>query len=158
MVLQIVLNILLSIVWMLLSNEWGFASFFGGYSIGLLILLILHRFFDKPFYLVKVWAVIKLLLLFLKELVLANLAVIRHVLRPKMNFRPGIFSFDTELETDLEITILTGLITLTPGTLSLEVSPDQKTIFIHAMDIEEAEQAAREIKMTFEKAIMEVTR
>ena len=71
---------------------------------------------------------------------------------------PGIFALETELEKDWEITILSNLITLTPGTCVLEVSDDNKTLYIHAMDIDDVEQAKLDIKNTFEKAIKEVSR
>jgi multicomponent Na+:H+ antiporter subunit E len=158
MAFQIVLNVLLALVWMLLMNDSSFGGFVAGYVIGLAFLFALRRFFSRDFYLRKVWAILKLLVLFHNELVLSNLAVIRHILRPQLNVRPGIFALTTELKSDWEITLLACLITLTPGTLTLDVSPDQETLYIHAMDIEDAELLQRQIKESFEKAIMEVTR
>jgi multicomponent Na+:H+ antiporter subunit E len=158
MAFQIVLNLVLALVWMLLMNDGTFAGFVVGYVIGLAFLLALRRFFKQAFYVKKVWAIVKLLQLFLKELVLSNAAVIQHILRPRLNIRPGIFALQTELKSDWEITLLSCLITLTPGTLTLEVSPDQKTLYIHAMDIHDAELLGQQIKETFERAIMEVTR
>jgi multicomponent Na+:H+ antiporter subunit E len=72
--------------------------------------------------------------------------------------RPGIFALETELKTGWEITVLSCLICLTPGTLTLEVSKDDKMLYIHAMDIADAKKLSDQIKGTFEKAIMEVTR
>lgn len=109
-------------------------------------------------YLRRVWSAVKLLFLFVKELILSSIAVIMHIVRPKLKIRPGIVSVTTELRSDWEITLLACLITLTPGTLTLEVSPDQRTLYIHAMDIHDAELLAQQIKGSFEKAIMEVTR
>lgn len=106
----------------------------------------------------KVWAVCKLLVLFLKELVLSTIAVVKQIIHPRLNMRPGIFAYQTELISDWEVTLLGCLITLTPGTLTLEISPDQRTLYIHAFDMEDAEQSAKQIRQTFEKAIMEVTR
>jgi multicomponent Na+:H+ antiporter subunit E len=158
MAFQIVLNVLLALVWMLLVNDSSFPGFVVGYAIGLAFLFALRRFFTGEFYLRKIWAICKLLLLFHNELVLSNVAVIRQILRPRLNIRPGIFALSTELESDWEITMLSCLITLTPGTLTLEVSPDQETLYIHAMDIEDAELLRQQIKGSFERAIMEVTR
>lgn len=158
MALQIVLNVILAITWMFLNGDWSFTGLIVGYGIGLILVIAMRRFFTQRLYIDRVWACIKLLFLFIKELILSNIAVIRQVLRPKLNIRPGIIDMRTELTSDLEITLLTSLITLTPGTLSLEVSEDQRTIYIHAMDIEDAEQLAQDIKLSFERAIMEVTR
>lgn len=158
MAVQILLNLLIALVWMFLNNSWSLASLIIGYVIGIGFLFALRRFFHQGFYLRKVWAIWKLLVLFMKELILSNIAVIKHIVQPKLNIRPGIFALETELITDWEITTLACLITLTPGTLTLEVSPDRSTLYIHAMDIEDAEALAESIKGTFEKAIMEVRR
>jgi multicomponent Na+:H+ antiporter subunit E len=102
--------------------------------------------------------VIKLFFIFCSELIKANIAVIKVVLSPKLSMQPAIFALETELEKDWEITLLSNLITLTPGTLVLEVSEDNKTLYIHAMDIDDVEQAKLDIRNSFEKAIKEVSR
>jgi multicomponent Na+:H+ antiporter subunit E len=158
MALQFILNIVIAFVWMLLNSNSDFSTFIIGYLVGLLFVFGLRRFFHQEFYFKKVWAIWKLIVLFLKELVLSNLAVVKHILQPQLNIRPGIFALPTELKSNFEITLLACLITLTPGTLTLEVSPDRKTLYIHAMDIHDAELLSDQIKGTFEKAIMEVMR
>jgi multicomponent Na+:H+ antiporter subunit E len=145
-------------VWMFLKSSYTPASFFVGYFFGLLIIYVFRRFFDSRFYLVRVNAVAVLFLLFIKELFLANWSVLKLVLRPKLNIKPGIFALPTELKKDWEITVLANLITLTPGTLVVDVSFDNKTLYIHAMDIEDINEAVDSIKNSFEKAIMEVSR
>jgi multicomponent Na+:H+ antiporter subunit E len=106
----------------------------------------------------KCLAVVKLLLLFLKELILSNIAVTLHVLRPRLKLQPGIFAYRTELTSDLEVTLLANLITLTPGTQTMEISPDGRILYIHAMDIQDVDTVRAQIRGSFEKAIMEVTR
>lgn len=154
---QILLNLIIAFVWISLTT-WNTPSFFLGFLIGLALIFTLRRFFHYKFYLIKVLAIIKLLLLFLKEIVLSNIMVAKHVISPKLNIRPGIFAFPTELKSDWEITILACLITLTPGTLTLEVSPKGNILYIHAIDIPDAEEVILQIKNSFEKAIMEVSR
>jgi multicomponent Na+:H+ antiporter subunit E len=158
MAFQIVLNGLLALIWMLLANDMTFVGFVVGYVIGMAFLFALRRFFKHPFYLRKVWAIVKLFGLFLKELVLSNVAVIGHIMRPRLSVRPGVFAYRTELRSDWEVTLLACLITLTPGTLTLEVSPGQDTLYIHAIDIGDADELKRQIKGSFERAIREVTR
>ncbi|WP_202080729.1 Na+/H+ antiporter subunit E [Caldalkalibacillus salinus] len=158
MSIQILLNLVIAVVWMFLTNTWDAVAFFKGYIIGLGLIFLLRRFIPETFYLRRVLAALNLITLFFKELVISSLIVVKQVLSPKLNIRPGIFALHTDLEGDWEITVLCLLITLTPGTLSLEVSPDNKVIYIHAMDIPDAESVVNDIKQTFEKAIMEVTR
>jgi multicomponent Na+:H+ antiporter subunit E len=106
----------------------------------------------------KSWAIVKLFALFNKELLLSSVTVLREVLRPKLAVRPGIFRYETELKTDFEVTLLSCLICLTPGTLTLDVSQDGGSLYVHAMDIDDVDELTAQIKRTFERAIMEVTR
>lgn len=158
MAMQIVLHFLIAIVWMFLGDDWTASGLISGFLVGLVLLAVMRRFWPNGLYLVKVWAIFKLIVLFMKELLVSSVAVIRQIVRPRLNIRPGIIAYTTELKSDWEVTLLSSLITLTPGTLTLEVSPDQGTLYIHAMDIEDAEELSRQIRTTFEKAIMEVTR
>jgi multicomponent Na+:H+ antiporter subunit E len=158
MALQILLNFFLAFVWMFLSVSFTSNTFIIGYLLGLVILLALRRFFGSPFYLVRVIAALKLLLIFLRELVMSNIDVVKKVIRPNLDIKPGIFALKTELKSDWEITLLANLITLTPGTLVVDVSFDNKVLYIHTLDLDDVDEAINDIQNTFEKAIMEVSR
>ncbi|HHY20463.1 MAG TPA: Na+/H+ antiporter subunit E [Bacilli bacterium] len=158
MAFQILINLIIAIVWMFLNNDWSPVSFVIGYFIGIFLLFLLRRFLPNRFYLTNVIAVIKLVLIFIRELILSNISVLKLVLAPNLNMQPGIFAYKTELKSDWEITILSSLITLTPGTLVIDVSDDNSTLYIHAIDVPDAEETIQSIKDSFEKAIMEVSR
>ncbi|NPC93973.1 Na+/H+ antiporter subunit E [Bacillus sp. WMMC1349] len=158
MALQILFNFILALCWMFLINDYSAVGFLSGYAIGLFSLFLLRRFFKQRFYLINIWAIIVLLFIFIKELLLANLAVLKTILSPTLKNKPGIFAFETELTADWEITTLANLITLTPGTLVVDISEDRSTLYIHAVDIDDAEQAINDIRHSFEKAIKEVSR
>ncbi|MEQ6375828.1 Na+/H+ antiporter subunit E [Bacillaceae bacterium S4-13-58] len=158
MAFQIVINILIAIIWMFLGETYTLPSFVMGYTIGLLLILMLQRFIPDEFYLRKVYKILALIFLFLKELTLSNLSILKLIYKPKLDIKPGIFELPTELKSNWEITLLANLITLTPGTLSVAVSNDQSKIYIHAMDIPDVQKSINEIKESFERAIMEVTR
>ncbi|MCP3025601.1 Na+/H+ antiporter subunit E [Halobacillus sp. A5] len=155
---QILLNIIIAVMWMFLSETYNFTTFVVGYIIGALMLFVLQRFVPGTFYFKRVVGVVKLILLFARELLLSNLDIVKLAYKPKLDFQPGIFALPIELKSNWEITLLANLISLTPGTLSLEISEDYSKIYIHAMDIPDVEQSINDIKDTFEKAIMEVTR
>ncbi|SRR5690625_351192 len=156
MAIQILLNFSIAIVWMFLNTSFTAQTFMIGYLIGLLTIFIMRRYFKEKFYLSRVWAVVKLGLIFIKELTLSNIAVLRIVLQPKMDIEPSIFAFPTDLQHNWEITLLSNLITLTPGTLVVHVSDDQRTLYIHAIDVDDVTEEIESIKNTFEKAIKEV--
>ncbi|TLS39324.1 Na+/H+ antiporter subunit E [Pseudalkalibacillus caeni] len=158
MALQIIINLTIAVLWMFLFEAYNFSTFFIGYLFGIFLLLILERFIPDRFYLFRVWAIIKLIGLFLKELILANIDVVKWAYKPKLDMKPGIIAIPIDLKTNWEITILANLITLTPGTLSVSVSLDYNFIYIHAMDVPDIDETVTQIKDSFEKAIMEVTR
>ncbi|MFO1445355.1 Na+/H+ antiporter subunit E [Bacillus sp. Bva_UNVM-123] len=158
MAFQILLNIFLAFVWMFFKMSYDPLTFMVGYFFGLVILFSFRRFFQTRFYIWKVFAVLNLGFIFIKELILSNISVLKVILKPKLEIKPGIFALPTVLEKEWEVTILANLITLTPGTLVVDVSEDNKILYIHAIDIDDAEDAINSIKGTFEKAIMEVSR
>jgi multicomponent Na+:H+ antiporter subunit E len=101
---------------------------------------------------------VSLFFYFLYELVKANLEVAYDVATPKFYMKPGIIGVPLDAKTDLEITLLANMITLTPGTLSLDVSEDRKILYVHAMYITDRESFIRSIKDGFEKRLLEITR
>ncbi|MEJ8776394.1 Na+/H+ antiporter subunit E [Pseudogracilibacillus sp. ICA-222130] len=158
MTFQIVVNLIISFMWMFLSEDYTFVTFIFGYILGALLLLLLNRLFPSRYYLAPIYKFFVLFLIFIRELILSNIDIVKIVYKRNPDFEPGIFALPVEVEKDWEITLLANLITLTPGTLSVAISDDNKQIFIHAMDIEDKEEAINDIKNTFEKAIMEVTK
>ena len=142
---------------MLLQDKWSFPSFFAGYLVGIVILFCVRRFFAKSFYLGKAFSLVKLLYVFFRELVSSTILVMKQVTRSRIDVKPGIFALKTSLKGEWEIPILALLLSLTPGSVVIEISPDKKTFFIHAMDMEESKKSIIHAKNVFEKAIKEVT-
>ena len=155
---QILLNLFIAFLWMFFYNTWTPSMFVLGYAIGILLLFAMQRFLRTEIYLKKVVAIIRLLLIFARELILSCFTVLKAVIRPKINIRPGIIAVPTHLKSNWEITLLACLITLTPGTLTLEISPEGDVLYVHAMDAYDAEEIIHQIQNTFESAIMEVSR
>ncbi|TBH20137.1 Na+/H+ antiporter subunit E [Thermus thermamylovorans] len=106
----------------------------------------------------KVWLVLRLVLYFLWEVVLSNLRVIQEVLSPRFRMRPGILAVPLEGKSDLEIALFANMITLTPGTLSVHVSRDRRVLFVHNMYAEDPQAAKEDLKGSFERRVLEVTR
>ncbi|MBY6273288.1 MAG: Na+/H+ antiporter subunit E [Caldibacillus debilis] len=155
---QVLINLLIAALWMFLHDSWSFLSFFGGYLVGIFILFFIRRFFKKPFYIIMIARTVKLLAIFIVELISSSFLVMRQVLRPNINVKPGIFRLETDLDSDIEVTLLAMLITLTPGSVVMEITPDSRALYIHAMDIPESRDAVLRSQKVFEKAIKDVTR
>jgi multicomponent Na+:H+ antiporter subunit E len=99
-----------------------------------------------------------LCLLFAKELLLSNIRVAKDVLSPRPRIRPVVIAVPLSLKSDLGITLLGNLITLTPGTISLDVSPDRAWLFVHSLYLDNDDQEAfvASIKNGFERLVAEV--
>lgn len=158
MPVQVLLNIVIAYLWMFLKDEMSVLNFISGYIVGVFILLCIRRFFKKPFYLFTLAAVGKLFIIFIHELITSSMMVMKHVLRPKVDVKPGIFKVETDLEGDLEITLLSLLICLTPGSVVMDITPDAKTLYIHGLNMPESKESVIKSKSVFEKAIKDVTR
>lgn len=102
--------------------------------------------------------IINFMLFFLYELLKANIQVAYDVITPKFYMKPGIVKIPLDAKTDLEITLLANLITLTPGTLALDVSDDKQVLYVHAMYINDKDEFIRGIKKGFEKKLLEILR
>ena len=102
--------------------------------------------------------VIGFIFFFLYELVKANVQVAYEVMTPHYNMSPGIVKIPLTAKTNIEITLLANMITLTPGTLSLDVSDDRKVLYVHSMYITTREKFIDGIKNGFEKRILEILR
>jgi multicomponent Na+:H+ antiporter subunit E len=155
---QFLLNILLAIAWLLLSGEVTAENFIEGLIIGYLILWISKSALGGTKYFRKIPKAISFFFYFAKELILANLKVTFDIITPKDYMQPGIVAVPLDAETDMEITLLANLITLTPGSLSLDVSKDKKVLYIHALYIDDAHKFRQEIKNGIERRLLEVLR
>jgi multicomponent Na+:H+ antiporter subunit E len=103
---------------------------------------------------------IVLLLFFIKESVKSNLWIAYDIITPGLSINPAIIAVPLDIRGDLEIVTLASMITLTPGTLSLEISPDQKKLYIHEMYIKgkDIESSKMNIKKGFEKKLIDLTK
>lgn len=102
---------------------------------------------------------LKFLGVFTRELVLANIAVARAVLfQPVADLAPGFVHYPTAGLTDFEIVVLSHCITLTPGTTSVEISDDRRTLVVHALDARDPQGVCDGIKKTLEAPVLGWTR
>jgi multicomponent Na+:H+ antiporter subunit E len=97
---------------------------------------------------------LRLFLVFLREVVTSAVTVAWAVVNPRPSLKPAIVAVPLDLKTDWRISVLANIVTLTPGTTSLHVSEDLSTLFVHAMDCDDRDALARDIKDTFEKTIL----
>jgi multicomponent Na+:H+ antiporter subunit E len=95
-------------------------------------------------------------LFYFKELLVSSVLLARDILRSGHTFTHGIIAVDIDLKNDTSIITLANLLAMTPGSLTIDISPDKKRLYIHSMYLENPEKFKRKIKNSFEKAIKQI--
>ncbi|WP_406657042.1 Na+/H+ antiporter subunit E [Methanolobus sp. ZRKC2] len=91
----------------------------------------------------------------IKEIIKANIVVAKIVLQPKIDIKPGIIAVPIRTKTDMSITAIANTITLTPGTLTIDMSDDRSVLYVHAIDASDPEGVANSIRDDLEKYVLE---
>ena len=154
------LNIFMAIVWVFLTGDLNITNFLEGFIISFIILFIVRKSLPNDNYFRKIPKVISFIIYFMKELIMSNLMLAYDILTPKDYMTPGIVAIELDAKTDFEITLLASLITLTPGTLSIDVSDDKSKLYIHSVYIKnkDVELLKHSIKDGMERRLLEVLR
>jgi multicomponent Na+:H+ antiporter subunit E len=152
-------NILLGILWLTLTGDFNFINFAFGIFIGYITLYLTQIQSDSQYF-TKVPKVFSFIGYFIWALAKANIKLAYDVVTPYKHYHmnAGIVAIPLSAETDVEITFLANFITLTPGTLCIDVSDDRSVMYVHFMYFENEIEARRQIKEGFEKRLLEVLR
>ncbi|MER0238753.1 Na+/H+ antiporter subunit E [Fulvimarina sp. MAC8] len=152
------INLVLALVWVVVTGSFTLLNLLFGFVLGACALYLIREQVGGAGYMQRGFLITKLFLFFLLELLKSAWRVATLVLKPKMNLKPGIFAYHLRADRDFEITLLANMITLTPGTLSVDVSEDRSTLYVHAIDCSDPEANRRDIATGFERMILEAFR
>ena len=152
------LNIFLAAVWMFLQGELRAVNFVVGFLLGYAIIGLSQKVLGSHRYALKVIQVARFLAFVAWEIFTASLKLAWMILHPRLPLRPGIVAVPLKVSTDLEIVTLANLISLSPGTLALDVSDDRSTLYVHTVDLESRELFCQEIGSGLERRVLEVMR
>ncbi len=146
------LNLLLAAGWAMLAGSATIPTLLAGFVFGYGILWLLAPLMGtRGGYFMRVWYWIRLIAMFHYELVVSSVEVLWDIVTPRHLARPGLIEMPLDVHSDAGILMVTNLISLTPGTLSLDVSPDRKTLLIHAMFADDPDAICRQLKGGMER-------
>lgn len=151
------LTLLLALGWTAATGSLSLPNLLLGAVIGAAGLFLVRDRVGYPKFWSQLWRILALAWLFLKELVLSAVRVAVLVLRPDMDrhLNPAFLAFPLSITSPAQITLLANLVTLTPGTLSADVSEDGRFLHIHALDLTDREAFIRELREGFETKVRE---
>jgi multicomponent Na+:H+ antiporter subunit E len=154
------LTVVLAIGWAAATGTFTVGNLLFGAVIAVAALLLVRSRIQRPGGLPRAGRMLSLAWLFLVELIVSAVRVAVLVLRSNMHrhLKPGIVAFPLTLTRDAEITLLANMITLTPGTLSVDVSDDRKLLYVHAISVRDRDALVRDIANGFERKIIEAFR
>ncbi len=150
-------NVVLAFAWAAMTGDFSLVSLMTGAVLGFFALWLSAPLtgIDR-LYFVRAYRIVRLALYFLYELTLSSLRVAWDVIRPFPKNRPAIVEMPLDVKSDLEILLVTNLISLTPGTLSVDVTPDRSTLLVHAMFADDHEAVVADLKAGLEHLVAEV--
>ncbi|HDZ56790.1 MAG TPA: Na+/H+ antiporter subunit E [Pseudomonas xinjiangensis] len=150
------LSFFMVVVWLLITNGVSVGNLVMGVFLGWLIPLFTDVFWPDPPVLRRPLVLMKFGLRVLLDILTANLDVARLILGPSARLRPAFVEYPLELEHEFAISLLASTISLTPGTVSSDISDDRKILLIHGLDIADPQVLIDTIKQRYEKPLMEV--
>ena len=151
----VLLTIVLALGWAAATGSFTLPNLVLGALVSIAGLFVVRQYVSRPQLLPRALRMLSLASLFITELVVSAFRVARLVIRPDLNahIRPAIIAFPLSVTRDAEITLLANLITLTPGTLSVDVSEDRRFLYIHAIHVTDRDAFIREIASGFEQKV-----
>ena len=151
------LTLLLTAVWLLMVNQYSLNSLLFGFFLGIVIPIFTQPYWpDRP-KLRNPLMIGEYILVVMYDVVVANVAVALLVLfRSNKNMHPAWVSIPLDLRTPEAITVLAGTITLTPGTVTADVSDHGHTLLVHCLNAPDPAEIRDEIKQRYERRLMEI--
>lgn len=159
----LIYNIFLTFIWVTLTMRLSLDNLIFGFVLSYFVLWFAQRKkkvnVDEKYFKILPKG-LKFLIFFIKEVIIGSLKICYDIITPKHLMNPGIIAVPLDAKSDMEITLLANSITLTPGTTSIAVSKDKKTLYVYNvyLDKNDRQKNIDAIKNGLEKKLLEVLR
>lgn len=152
-----ILSCVLVVVWVLLANDISAGTVVLGVVLGWAIPKLTHVYWPDAPRFSRFGAIPGFVLVVLWDIVISNVQVAMLILFRKSNtLRSGFVTVPLDLRTAEAITILAGTITMTPGTVSADLSADGRAILVHCLEVDDPEATVAQIKERYERRLKEI--
>lgn len=154
----LLINLFLALVLASLMGQISLGGLLISFAAAYGLLWWLRPLLGPTSYFKKVPQTLSFLLFFIKDVLHSNIRVAGEVLSIRRRSRAGVVAVPLSVESDFEILLLVSLITLTPGTLGIDISGDRRILYVHSMFVTTADQVRDSIKNGFERRVLELFR
>lgn len=151
-----VLSLSLVIIWLLANNSVSLGHLVLGAILGLLLPLFTTRYWPDAPRLARLGPLVSLTVIFVWDILVANLSVARLVVGPNSRLRPIFVEVPLSLEDPFAISVLAGMITLTPGTLSCDVDEERRILRVHVLDTDDPRAIVETIHTRYQRRLEEI--
>jgi multicomponent K+:H+ antiporter subunit E len=151
-----VLSLVLWLLWCLLNNTFAPGHVALGLVLALLIPWLTQGFWQNPVKLSNLSALFGFFARVMKDIFVSNFVVAKLILGQRDRLKPAFIVLELRVKHPLGISLLANTISLTPGTVSCDLSEDRRQLFIHALHCEDVVAIQTDIHQRYEKALMEV--
>ncbi|HRE46679.1 MAG TPA: Na+/H+ antiporter subunit E [Aggregatilineales bacterium] len=154
----LLVNLLLALLWAAFQQLRPI-DIVGGFIIGYLLLWLLSGVSPEArSYTLRLGRWIGFIFYYLWLLATSTLDVARWVFRDRRTMKPGIIALPLDAETDLEIVLLNSLLSMTPGTLGVDISPDRRVLYVHCINVPDPAHMKQSIKDGLERRLLQTLR
>jgi multicomponent Na+:H+ antiporter subunit E len=152
------INTFIALGYVGVQGQFTLSGFLIGFGLGYLALWLTQPLYGRSRYFKRVPKTAQLVGYFMVDLLRSNLRVFWDVITPGHISRPGIVGVPLSASTELEILLVANMITLTPGTLSIDLSEDRRILYVHVMYLDDPDRFRNSVKEGLERRLLEVTR
>lgn len=149
-------NFLVALGWAALAGEMSWSNVIVGFVVGYLLLWWIRPGQDATAYVRRLPRLLTFMAFYLLDVINSSLRIAWDVITPRHRHRPAILAVELTARTDVEITLLSNVLTFSPGSLALDVSDDRRVLFVHEMFASDPEQAKTRMKERMEAGLLRI--
>lgn len=150
------LSFFLWVIWLLLNNTTAMGHVVLGGLLAIFIPWLTSSFWPEKIVIKRPWLLIKYILVVLFEIMVANVVVAKLILGRSNKLNPGFIHYELQLKSPVGIGLLANTISLTPGTVSCDLSEDRRFLLIHSLHIDDVATIKADIHRKFERPLKDI--
>ncbi|PPC81124.1 MAG: Na+/H+ antiporter subunit E [Methylotenera sp.] len=151
-----VLSVMVFGVWIALNNASSLAHYILALILAVGLPILTQRFWPEPPSRIKLLPAIRLFGVVLWDIMIASMDVAKRVLGPLDKIKPAFIEVPLDMQNPYVGTLLASIVSLTPGTVSIDIDRSRWVLQVHALNVEDAEALIQSVKIRYEQPLKEI--